>query len=67
MEMKQIGEIGNYYGGLKVAKKGRLYFWAIENWDGHTWSQIPKSLYDALVEYEENKNTKAKCKEFVTD
>ena len=53
--MKQIGEIGNYYGGLHVNEVEGKYFWAIENCDGFeesSWQEIPKPLYDELIKFE---------------
>lgn len=52
MKEVEIGRIGNYYGGLHVRKTGDLCEWSIENWDGHHWEQIPKSLYDELIRFE---------------
>ena len=52
---KQIGTIANYYGSLEVATEDGKFFWAIENWDGHNWKEIPESLYNALVEYEKTR------------
>ena len=46
-----IGGIGNYYGGLSVKAEGGLFYWSIENYDGHTWEAIPKSLYDELIAF----------------
>jgi hypothetical protein len=51
---REIGNIGNYYGGLSVKEEDGKYFWSIENWDGHGWEEIPKSLYDELVRYDES-------------
>ena len=51
---KCIGSIGNYYGRLSVKKEDRKFFWSIENWDGHDWEQIPKSLYEELLKFEES-------------
>jgi hypothetical protein len=51
---RKIGSIGNYYGGLYVKEEDSEYFWSIENWDGHVWNKIPKSLYDELVRYDES-------------
>lgn len=52
---RQIGRIGNYYGKLTVKEENGKYFWSIEDWDGHHWDEIPKSLYDELVKYDESK------------
>ena len=49
----EIGSIGNYYGSLTVRMDELGYcFWSIENWDGHNWESIPRSLYDELVKFE---------------
>jgi hypothetical protein len=52
--MRQIGTIGNYYGSLFVKKDddGRCW-WSIENYDGNDWEQIPQSLYDELMKFED--------------
>lgn len=52
-----IGTIGNYYGNLCVANddEGR-FFWSIEDHDGCEWEEIPKSLYDELVRFENTRN-----------
>jgi hypothetical protein len=52
----EIGEVGNYYGGLSVMENDGAYFWAIENYDGWTPEEITKELYDALLTF----NTKEK-------
>lgn len=55
-DIKDIGDIGNYYGGLSVRVfQGNRYQWSIENWDGSYWEDIPKSLYDALCEFEDER------------
>lgn len=53
--MTYIGDIKNYYGGLSVKEEGGKYWWAIEDHDGYTWDEIPKSLYEALIQYEEKR------------
>lgn len=52
----EIGNIGNYYGGLCVMEEDGKYFWSIENHDGHDWDEIPKYLYDSLIKYETNRD-----------
>ena len=52
---RQIGEIGNYYGQLEVKIENEKYYWSIENWDGNYWEEIPKSLYDELMKFEDSK------------
>lgn len=52
-EELEIGSIGNYYGSLTVRMdEFGDCFWSIENWDGHSWERIPRSLYDELVKFE---------------
>ena len=48
-----IGGIGNYYGGLSIKEEDGKYFWSIENWDGHDWKEIPKSLHDEFIKFAE--------------
>ena len=49
--MIQIGSIGNYYGNLTVSYYHGKYYWSIENWNGCTWEEISKDLYDALMNH----------------
>jgi hypothetical protein len=49
---QEIGNIGNYYGGLSVKTEDGKCYWSIENYTGYRWEEIPDSLYRALVEYE---------------
>lgn len=49
----KIGKIGNYYGCLEVKSENDKHYWAIENWDGHEWQEIPKELYDTLLKYKD--------------
>ncbi len=49
--IERIGNIGNCYGGFHVKIKDGLYFWAIENYDGTYWEEIPKELYDMLIKH----------------
>ena len=51
-EERKIGIVGNYYGGLYVKIKDSKYYWSIENWDGHYWKEIPKSLFYELIEHD---------------
>lgn len=60
MEIKTIGEIGNYYGGLNVTEHDGKFYWCIENYDTdfedlNDWDEIDKELYDALVASEERR------------
>jgi hypothetical protein len=56
-ESRQIGTIGNYYGELEVKTKDGKYFWSIDNWNGHDWEEITKELYDALIEFENQRTS----------
>ena len=47
-----IGKIGNYYGGLNVKAEEDRFYWSIEDWDGHSWEEIPEALYRALLKFE---------------
>jgi hypothetical protein len=48
-----IGDIGNYYGDLWVKEEEGRFFWQIEDYCSNTpWSEIPESLYRALMDYE---------------
>ncbi len=54
---KDVGEIGNYYGGLLIMENEGKYYWLIENYDTEfddlsDWSEIDKELYDSLAAYE---------------
>jgi hypothetical protein len=49
----EIGEIGNYYGGLNAKKEGDKFFWAVENYDGYCWEEISESLYLELIKHNE--------------
>ena len=49
-----IGTIGNYYGGLSIKEEDDKYYWGIEDWDGTYWVEIPKYLYDTLVQYQKS-------------
>lgn len=53
--IRSIGGIGNYYGGLSVKAKGGKYFWAIENYDGVSWEEIPADLFTALNALEDSR------------
>lgn len=66
MEIKTIGEIGNYYSRLNVTEHDGKFYWCIENYntdfkDLNDWDEIDKELYDALIASEERrKNTETK-------
>jgi hypothetical protein len=58
MERKEIGNIGNYYGGLNVMEFEGKYYWCIEDYntdlgDLEDWDEIDKELYDSLIAFQE--------------
>ena len=52
-EGKQIGGIGNYYGSLHIRVGNGVHQWGIENYNGFFWEDIPKSLYDEMVKFQD--------------
>lgn len=53
----EIGTIANYYGGLSVKESYGSYYWSIENYDGDNWEEIPKYLYDSLIQFQSELNS----------
>ena len=51
---KYIGSIGNYYGALEVKEEDGKYFWAIADYDGTEWEEIPEYLYAALIKFQDD-------------
>lgn len=56
--MQEIGNIGNYYGGLNVKKENDKFYWIIENYntdfnDISLWEEISESLYNELIKHNE--------------
>jgi len=49
---RNIGGIGNYYGGLYVKEQDGRFWWSILNYDGQDWEEIPNWLFDALVKFD---------------
>lgn len=47
----EIGDIGNYYGGLWIKTNEDGFYWGIENYDGIHWEEIPEKLYNELMEF----------------
>ena len=54
-DIKSIGDIGNYYGGLWVKSEDGKCYWSIENYDGHKWQEISETLYRSLLKYEKTR------------
>lgn len=53
MKTREIGGIGNYEGGILIAEEeDGKYFWTLDGYDSTPLTEIPKKLYDALVEYD---------------
>jgi hypothetical protein len=56
IETTGIGKIGNYYGGLIVAKHQSKFYWIIEDYDTDLqdlkeYEEIPESLYNELIKF----------------
>lgn len=50
----QIGNIGNYYGGLGICEENCRYYWSIKNCDGEFWEEITESLYLELLKFQDH-------------
>lgn len=50
---REIGKIGNQYGGLSICSDDGKCYWAIEDWDGNKWVEIPKYLHDAINRHQD--------------
>lgn len=53
---RQIGNIGNYYGGLSIKTENGKFYWIIENYDTDMedisdWSEISEDLYNELLKH----------------
>lgn len=55
-EIKKIGDIENYYGGLFIKSDNDRYYWGIENYTSTRCEEIPKYLYDALIKFENERD-----------
>lgn len=49
---RRIGDINNYYGGVRVKTENEKFYWGIENYDGTTYKEIPGYLYSALIKFD---------------
>jgi len=49
MPATDVGDVGNYYGGLAIMAKDGVAYWSIENWDGHHWMPCPLPVFAALA------------------
>lgn len=53
-DIVDIGEIGNYYGGLKIGRSDTGgFYWSITDYNGDDWEEIPSYLYDALIRFKQ--------------
>jgi len=52
-KIRTIGRICNTYGGLIVKQENGLFWWAISDWDGEEWEEIPEYLFAALNRFED--------------
>ena len=52
--IKSIGNIGNYYGDLSVKKEDGKFYWSIEDWNGYSWEEITKDLFDSLNNFNDD-------------
>ena len=47
--IKQVGEIGNYYGRLQIATKDGKFYWGVPNYNGTEWEEISEKLYTTIL------------------
>ena len=50
---RNIGGIGNYYGGLSVKSEDGKFYWGIEGYCGIAWEEISENLFDELNNHED--------------
>lgn len=51
-EIRNVGKIGNCYGGLNILEKDGSFFWSIENYNGDDWEEITKELFEQLEKHD---------------
>ncbi|WP_045158718.1 hypothetical protein [Stutzerimonas stutzeri] len=51
--IRDIGEVGNYYGCLAIKEERGCFYWSIENFDGHNWVPCPEYLFRALSQHQD--------------
>lgn len=52
IECTEVGEIGNYYGGLNIKRTSSASYWVIEKHNGieeEDWCEISSALFDELM------------------
>lgn len=57
-KLLEIAGMGTFYGGLRVMLQDGKYYWSILDHNGDDWKEIPKSLYDELIRYNEKADEK---------
>lgn len=50
---RDIGAIGNAYGGLTVKRSDGKPYWCIQCCLGEDWEEISEDLYSALIRWED--------------
>ncbi|WP_312450095.1 hypothetical protein [Stutzerimonas nitrititolerans] len=53
IRIRDIGEVGNYYGRIAIKNEDGSLYWSIENWDGHHWEPCPDYLFEALSRHQD--------------
>jgi hypothetical protein len=54
--IQQIGNIGNYYGGLYIKKENKKYYFGIEDYSGTEcieYEEISEKLYMELLQHQQ--------------
>jgi hypothetical protein len=49
MEPTDVGNIGNYYGGIRIKAEAGVAYWCIGNYDGDDWEECPPPVFAALA------------------
>ena len=55
-EVRSIGAVTNYYGGLGVIERGGRFYWTIEDFSGYRCEEIPAYLHEALCRFEDERH-----------
>lgn len=53
--MIHIGKIKSYYGGLCAYEIDGKFYWGIEDWKEMELEEIPESLYNELIKFENSR------------
>lgn len=54
----KIGIIQNYYGDLEIKQENGRFFWGIEDYSGIYWEEIPEYLFQTLMRFHSESQTK---------